>query len=169
MNVAPVAMPRVVASPSAPAPGAPVAVTGPAPEEPKVAGVRAGVADALRAVGSGYAEYADKNAAVVDNAMIYPVESVHAVGTLYKAATGNIPYVKKTGFVFTALGYLAAVQNLVASSLVRAPAQFANDLTHIAADAIDGKKSFDRSIGLFTLPPVEPKDRAPRSDGPAPA
>ncbi len=137
-----------------------VAEKAPAKAEPQVNAVGAGVADALRAVGAGYSTYANKNAAVVDQALIHPVETVHAVGTLYKEGTKNIPVVKKTGFVFTALGYLASVQNLIASSLTRAPAETAHDITHAVADSIDGKKSFDQKMGLFVLPDAPAKKAA---------
>lgn len=145
------------------APAAAAAAARPAATaEPRLGPVQSGVAAGLRAVGAGYAAQSDHAAAVVDEALIYPVESVQAAGSVYKGLTRNVPVVKKTGVAFTVLGYLAAVQNLIATNLLRAPAEAVHDFTHKAADAIDGKKSFDGKIGILLLPPDEPAHDAVR-------
>jgi len=70
---------------------------------------------------------------------------------LYKDAIKNVPLLNRTGGLATTLGFISSYQNLVASSLIQAPGEMVNDLTHAAADQIDGGKTFDHRMGLFML------------------
>ena len=134
----------------------------PKDDAPKVGAVRSGVADALRAVGAGYAEATDWNAVVVDKGTIYPIESIYSVGSAYKAATHKIPVVNKSAGLFSVLGFLGSFQGMIAGSLLRAPGSLAKDVTHSLADKIDGDKTFDGSMGLFALSSAPKPQSAPK-------
>lgn len=149
---APTAAPTAAAKPAAPASPAPTtASAAPAKKQSVAASVRQATADSLRGIGAGYAEQGQMSAAVVDMGFIYPIESVYAAGRLYKEGTKNVPLLKKTGGIATVAGFLASYQNLIASSLISAPSEVVGDITHAAADQIDGKKTFDNRLGTFGL------------------
>jgi hypothetical protein len=148
----PAAGPAAPAAPAATPTAAASAVAAPAPPEASIGGFRGGVAEALRAVGAGFAAQGDHGAAVIDAALLHPYETVNAVGTLYKGATKDVPVLKKTGVAFTVLSYLTALQGMIATSLWRAPGDLVHNATHRAADLLDGKQTHQARGGIFSVP-----------------
>jgi hypothetical protein len=129
-------------------------------DDPQVSAFRSSVANGLRAIGTGYGEATDWNAVTVDKGTIYPIESLYSAGSAYRAATAKIPLVNKTAGIFSVIGFLGSFQGMIAGSLLRAPGELAKDVTSSLADKIDGGKSFDGNVGLFTV-------EEPDTEGPA--
>lgn len=125
------------------------AVTPKPADEPKVNAVRSGIADGIRALGAGYADLGSQMSVTVDKASIYPIESVGAAGTVLRAATKPVPVLRKVGSM-TATGstFVAAFQGMVLSSMMTAPGSMVSDLANMLADKVDGKKSYDGSLGF---------------------
>lgn len=111
------------------------------------------IADGLRSIGTGVARATDMNGLVVDKAYIYPVESVYTTGKLLKAATGKVPQASRVvGQVFNAGGFITAFHGMIMANMLRAPGQAVRELTHAAADAIDGQKTTSPGM-MLPIPP----------------
>lgn len=113
----------------------------PAANAPRAGGgVRGYLGDVVRAMGSGYAALTDATSVEAERASIHPFEGVTGLTGALRDATRNVRGLgRATGLLHTGAGFgMLIAANTVASGL-RAPGDSVVDLTHRAADLIDGR------------------------------
>lgn len=131
------------------------------PAAPAVGAVRSAVASGLRDAGEGYAQATDMVGVQVDKFYIHPVEAVNATGKVLGKATEKVPVVgsavRRVGTVAT---FLTAFHGMIVGGIIRAPGDVVRDITHAAADQIDGRDTFDGDFGFGIVVPPNPKASA---------
>jgi hypothetical protein len=111
-----------------------------------------GVAGTLRSIGVGAGRAGVASAAIGDQLYIGPTEAVMGASTLARQTTAGVPVVGKVvGKAATGVTFLTAFNNLIFGMLVRQPSDFVAGATHALADSIDGKKTYNGSLGGLML------------------
>ncbi len=114
------------------------------PAKVKAGGIRGGIADSIRAAGLGVERATGLMGAQADKGGIYAMEGSDAIVGAVAGATQKVPVVgKATGLVGTLVSFYSMLQGMVFSGILRSPGAVAVDLTHVAADHIDGGKTHD--------------------------
>lgn len=117
----------------------------PSPLPPGVApraggGIRGYLGDAIRALGSGYSAITDAAATQADRSSIHPFEGVTGMTAALRDATQNVRGVNKaTGLLHMGAGFGMLIAATNVTNGLRAPGESVVDLTHHAADLLDGR------------------------------
>lgn len=120
----------------------------PKPDPSAVSGLRSGIANGLRSVGDGLQQAGEFTGVSADRGFMFPVEGAFTAGRVLSDATRAVkPLSNVLGKAGTIAGFIATFEGMFVGSMLRAPGATANDILHVVADQIDGKRTAGNQAG----------------------